>query len=73
MAEFINTNADLAFIVRSYIDFTITDFELETDNDKSRRVIESLISDMEHGDTSFLGFLKRLCMGIGLKGRHQLN
>ena len=68
MAEFINTNADLAFITRSYIDFTITDFELETDNDKSKRVIESLISDMEHGDTSFLGFLKRLVYGYWVEG-----
>ena len=68
MADFINTNADLAFIVRSYTDFTITDFELESDNDKSRRRIEGLISDMEHGDTTFLGFLKRLVYGYWVEG-----
>lgn len=68
LSEFINTNADLAFIVRSYIDFTITDFELESDNDRSQRKIESLISDMEHGDTTFLGFLKRVVYGYWVEG-----
>ena len=68
IAEFINTNSDLAFIVRSYIDFTITDFELESDNDTSRRRIENLISDMEYGDTTFLGFLKRVVYGYWVEG-----
>lgn len=68
ISEFINTNADLAFIARSYIDFTITDFELESDSDKSQRVIENLISDMEYGDTTFLGFLKRVVYGYWVEG-----
>ena len=68
IAEFINTNSDLSFIVRSYVDFTITDFELESDNDASQRRIENLISDMEYGDTTFLGFLKRVMYGYWVEG-----
>lgn len=68
ISDFININSDLSFAVRSYIDFTISDFELDSDNDKSRRRIENFISDMETGSESFLGFLKRVIYGIYVEG-----
>lgn len=68
ISDFINRNSDLSFAVRSYIDFTISDFELDTDNDKSRRRIENFISDMETGSESFLGFLKRVFYGVYVEG-----
>ena len=46
IADFIDSNSDLSFIVRSYQDYTLSDFELETDNDASRRRIEGFIDDM---------------------------
>ena len=68
IADFININSDLSFAVRSYIDFTISDWTLDTDNDKSRRRIEDFISDMETGAESFLGFLKRVIYGVYVEG-----
>lgn len=68
IADFININSDLSFAVRSYIDFTISDFELDSENDKSRRRIENFISDMETGSESFLGFLKRVIYGVYVEG-----
>ena len=68
IAEFIDSNSDLSFIVRSYQDYTLSDFELETDNDASRRRIEGFIDDMGRGGDNFLAFLKRLIYGIYVEG-----
>ena len=68
IADFIDTNSDLSFIVRSYLDYTISDFDLETDNDPSKRRIEGFIDDMGRGGDNFLSFLKRLIYGIYVEG-----
>ena len=68
IADWIDTNSDLSFIVRSYLDYTISDFELDTDNDKSRRRIEGFIDDMGRGGDNFLAFLKRLLYGGYVEG-----
>ena len=68
ISEFINTNHDLAFAVRSYIDFSISDFELDSASDTSRRRIEGFISDMETGAEGFLGFLQRMLYGVYVEG-----
>ena len=68
VADYIDTNPDLSFIVRSYLDYTISDFDLETDNDTSKRRIEGFIDDMGRGGDNFLSFLKRLIYGIYVEG-----
>ena len=68
IADFIDSNSDLSFIVRSYQDYTLSDFDLETDNDKSKRRIEGFIEDMGRGGDNFLAFLKRLIYGIYVEG-----
>lgn len=68
IADWIDTNSDLSFIVRSYLDYTISDFELDTANDKSKRRIEGFIEDMGMGGDNFLAFLKRLGYGAYVEG-----